>query len=572
MGHSAGRFALGAFFIAGASGEAMAAPRAQILYHEAIRPQVQQIAGHTRSMSFEAYGRQFNFQLNTNPAVQRAVPADRTDIEALRGQLDGLPKSWVRMTHTRSGWRGMISDGEELYAVEPASEVADSVVQPLADQSATASVVYRLKDTLLPDIAGLCQIVNTDGTPYVGSEEPQGRVTAKMLVQAITKDTTNNFPNGPDLELKVGVVADYEFYQKMSDDPEGAIIARWDIVDGIWSGQVGVKMSLAPLTILKSASEPFTKTDPNSLLQQLRSYRRSSSAQMATGVTHLMTGRDLDGNVVGISYMNSVCNGDSADSLSEGAHSTLISALVAAHELGHNFNAPHDGEKGACQSTASSYLMAPQINYSDQFSACSLTQINARIQTAACLVPYEAPDVRVEVPASLVGAVANATFTISFIARAIGDDPSNSVTANATLPTGMSFVNGTAAGGSCTAESGTVSCTLGNMAPQETRQIDLTLIGSIVGTSTATVAVASPNDYVSTNNSAQVTIQITAAPPPPTPPSPGTTANASSDVPSGGGGGGAIDLGLLSMLACTVGFTLRRRGGSQSERRGAVPG
>jgi hypothetical protein len=557
MRNPATRVALGALFIGGAVADAIAAPHAQILYHEAIRPQVQQVAGHTRSMSFEAYGRQFNFQLAPNPAVQRAVPADRTDIEALRGQLEGLPKSWVRMTHTRSGWRGLISDGEELYAVAPASEVADSVVQPLADSSASASVVYRLKDALLPDVAGHCRILNADGTPFIGSEvdAPQAQVTAKMLVQAITKDAVNNFPNGPDLELTVGVIADYEFYQRMSDDPEGAIIARWDIVDGIWSEQVGVKISLAPLTVLKSASEPFTRTDPNSLLGQVRTYRHSSSAQSATGVTHLMTGRDLDGNIVGISYMNSVCNGDSADSLSEGSHSTLESALIAAHELGHNFNAPHDGETGACQSTPQTYLMAPQINYSEQFSSCSLTQISARIKTASCLVPYEAPDVRVEVPNTLIGAVANATFTVSFVAHAVGDDASNSVTASAALPTGVSFVSATAAGGSCTSDSGTVSCTLGNMAAQETRQIDLTLTSNTVGTSTATVAVASPNDYVSTNNSAQVTLQISETTQAATSSS-GATASASN---ASSGGGGAIDSSLLSVLAGLVGFTRRLR-------------
>lgn len=550
MRNPAARVTLGVFFVAGAFCDAIAAPHAQILYHEAIRPQVKQIAGLTRSMSFEAYGRQFNFQLSANPAVQRAVPADRTDIEALRGQLEGLPKSWVRMTHTRSGWRGLISDGEELYAVEPANEVADSVVQPLADTSSSASVVYRLKDALLPDVAGHCLVLNADGTPYVGSDAdaPQAQVTAKMLVQAIARDAVNNFPSGPDLELTVGVVADYEFYQKMSDDPEGAIIARWDIVDGIWSEQVGVKISLAPLTVLKSASEPFTRTDPNSLLAQLRTYRKGTPAQLATGVSHLMTGRDLDGNVVGISYMNSVCNADTADSLSEGAHSTLESALIAAHELGHNFNAPHDGETGACQSTAQTYLMAPQINYSNQFSSCSLTQISARIKSASCLVPYQAPDVRVEVPNTLIGAVASETFTVSFVAHAVGDDASNSVTASATLPTGVNFVSATAAGGSCTSDAGTVSCTLGNMTPQETRQIDLTLTSNTVGTSTATVAVASPNDYVSTNNSAQVTIQITDTPKA----AATTTANAS----SGGGGGGAIDLALLSLLA---GLALRKR-------------
>ncbi len=235
-------------------------------------------------MSFEAYGRQFNFQLAANPAVQRAVPADRTDIEALRGQLEGLPGSWVRMTHTRSGWRGMISDGEELYAVEPANEVADSVVQPLADSSPAASVVYRLKDALLPDVAGYCLILNADGTPYVGSEvdAPQAQVTAKMLVQAITRDAVNNFPNGPDLELTVGVVADYEFYQR-SDDPEGAIIARWDIVDGIWSEQVGVKISLAPLTVLKTRERAIHPDGSQLPAAQLRTYRHSSSAQIGDG-------------------------------------------------------------------------------------------------------------------------------------------------------------------------------------------------------------------------------------------------------------------------------------------------
>ncbi len=506
-------------------------------------------------MTFEAYGRRFNFQLQPNEAVLRAVPAGRADIEPLRGQLEGQPRSWVRMTHTRTGWRGMIADGQELYAIEPAVDVAGAVVQPLADTSGTASVMYRLKDALLPDGPAFCQILNVDGSPYVGGDstaDPQSRATAQMLVNSIIKDAAT-FPNGPDLELTVGVVADYEFYQKFSDDPEGAIISRWDIVDGIWSAQVGVKMSLAPLTVLTAAKEPFTKTAPNDLLAQVRQYRGSHSAQLATGVTHLMTGRDLDGNIVGIAYMGSVCNGDTADSLSEGTHSTLESALIAAHELGHNFNSPHDGEAGACSTTPQTFLMAPQINYSEQFSNCSLQQIGARIKTAACLIPYEAPDVAIDLPATLVGAIADSAFTISFVAHAIGDDPSNDVTANASLPDNVSFQSATVAGGTCTGSDGTVSCTLGNMLPQETRQIDLTLVGGTVGTTTAILSVASPNDYVSTNNTAQVSIQISAAPPP----AATSTTTAPSAAPSGGGG--SFDLSVLGILAGAAGFAARRR-------------
>jgi hypothetical protein len=442
----------------------------------------------------------------------------------------------------------MFSDGQELYAIETAADVADSVVQPLADTIASAPVMYRLKDALLPDGPAYCQILNVDGSPYVGTDV-QGRVTAKTLLNSIVKDAVT-FPNGPDLELTVGVVADYEFYQTFSSDPEGAIISRWNIVDGIWSSQVGVKISLAPLTVLKTVSEPFTKTAPPDLLAQVRQYRGANSAQLATGVTHLMTGRKLDGDIVGIAYMDSVCNGNTADSLSEGTHSTLESALIAAHEIGHNFNAPHDGESGACSATPQTFLMAPKINYSDQFSSCSLVQINARIQTASCLVPYEAPDVEVELPATLVGAVVNSTFTVSFIAHAIGDDQSNAVTASASLPANVTVQSASVTNGTCTNDSGTVSCTLGNMLPQETRQIDLTLVGSTVGTTTAILSVASPNDSVSTNNSAQVSIQISAAAPSP------PIAYSSS---GGGGGGGGLDFSVLGVLASAAGFAARRR-------------
>src|SRR5882724_6936919 len=144
MGKSA-QLVLGVALACYAFSNATAAPGIKILYHEAIRPETQQVSGHTRSMTFEAYGRRFNFQLQPNEAVLRAVPAGRADIEPLRGQIEGQAQSWVRMTHTRSGWRGMISDGGELYAIEPAVDVASAVVQPLADTSATASVMYRLK-------------------------------------------------------------------------------------------------------------------------------------------------------------------------------------------------------------------------------------------------------------------------------------------------------------------------------------------------------------------------------------------------------------------------------------------
>ncbi len=552
------RLALGAVFACCAISGATAGPAFSILYHEAIRPESQRISGHTRALSFEAYGRHFSVHLQPNAAVSRAVPAGRADIEPLSGQLEGLPGSWVRLTHTRTGWHGLVSDGQELYAIEPAADVAGALVQPLRPGPGTA-VMYRLKDALVPAGPGFCEVLNADGTAYVGGDsvpppDSQGRVTAKAVFDSIVRDAGAS--TGPHLQMSLGVVADYQFYQNFSSDPEGEIVSRINVVDGIWSSQVGIKIALGPLTVLKTADEPFTVTDPTALLGQVRQYRGSHSEQMATGVTHLITGRDLDGDIVGISYMNSVCNGDTADSLSEGSHAALMSELIIAHELGHNFNAPHDGEAGACSTTPQTFLMAPKINFSSQFSSCSLQQIGARMKSAQCLTPYQAPDVAVELPATLVGAVANTPFTLSFTAQAVGDDPSTDVSAIANLPSSLTLQSATAAGGTCTVDGSSATCSLGKLMPQESRQIDLTVVGVNPGTSTAAVSVTSSNDSVVDNNSAQISIEVSTGPPAT---APVTSGSGGPDSGGGGGGGGSLDWRVLGLLAGAAGFAVRRR-------------
>jgi hypothetical protein len=558
------RRAVGAAIACLALTDAAAAPTFRILYHEAIHLDTRAAAGHTQGLAFDAYGRRFNLLLEPNEGIRRAVPRGRTDIEPLKGTLEGVTGSWVRMTRTRSGWRGMVSDGHELYAIEPASEVAGAVVQPLGVTPNSTPVMYRLADALLPLSGAYCEVVNAkgvvgadgvlaDAAALPSSPVPQGRITAKMLFDAIAADVASQ-SGGPSLKLIVGVVADYEFFQQFSNDPEGTIISRMDIVDGIWSSQVGVKISLAPLTVIQVADEPFTKTVPADLLAQVRKYRSGQPAQMATGVTHLMTGRDLDGDVVGISYQDAVCDGDAADSLSEGSHSTLMSALIAAHELGHNFNAPHDGVPGVCSTTPQTFLMAPQINFSTQFSDCSLQQIRARIQTAQCLIPYEAPDVAVELPATLIGASAESVFKLVFMAHAIGDDPSNDVSAIASLPAGLSLQSASATGGgTCTTDGTSVTCTLGTLAPDESREIDLSLAGT-AGSYSMPLAVASSNDNVVGNNSGQVAIQIS-----PADPAVAAASGSAGAVGGGSGGGGVVDFWVLGVLGGVVGAGVRRR-------------
>ncbi len=518
----------------------LAAPSFKVLYHESVKIETRAGGNGRKYMRLDAYGKRFELTLAPNEGIRAAVPPGRTDIEPLAGTVDGQTGSWVRITRTRAGWRGMLFDGHELYAIEPAADLADSLVQPLTASSPTAPVMYRLADALMSVEPGFCGTANADEAAAPGAT--QEKTTALKVFKAIAADLSAQSGSYPAERLMMGVVADYEF-ASLFDDPAGAIIARMDIVDGIFSTQVGVKISLAPVTLITTAQEPFTKTAAGDLLTQLKQFRASSPTQLALGVTHLMTGRDLDGDTVGIAYQGTVCNGATAASLSEGSLSTTMSALIAAHELGHNFNAPHDGVPGACANTPQTFLMAPRINGSNQFSSCSLQQMLARIKTAQCLTPYLPPDVSVSVPVAVVATTVGTPFTVSFSVNAAGDDASSDVAASATLPSGVSMQSATVAGGSCTTGAGTVTCSIGAMNPGEAREVDLQLTAGAAGTATLVLAVTSSNDSDSTNDSAQVTANTADSPP---------TATSTGPTNGGGGGGGRLDTGLLGFLALTL--------------------
>lgn len=484
----------------------------RILYHEPLRELRVDASG--RALGFEAYGRRFELRLERNESLRFVTPERMPGVEALRGTLAGVEGSWLRLTRTPSGLYGLIFDGRDYYAVEPAAEAEGEVVGPLAARG-TAPVIYRLADTLVPAGAASCGTVRHIHELGAAEAPP---VTAQQVLEGLGGSFGLQAATLPTRQLQATVVGDYELSQLpnfvgANGTAEQAIAVRMNVVDGIFAAQLGVKVVVAEARVFRDPNDPFTSTTSSStLLGELASWRQSTPGQSARGLTHLITGRELDGSTVGVAYVGGLCSPRFSAGLSQGNLSATNSALVIAHEMGHNFGASHDGEAGSpCESTASTFLMAARLNGSQTFSQCSIDSIRPRIAAAptSCLAVITVPDADIDAPAP-ARRLRGVAFDYTFNVRSIGALAIDGVTATVTLPAALTLNSSqVAGGGSCTAGSGgTLSCTLGSIPVQTSRAVTLNLRASQSGTAAVSILVAAPADAVSANNSAQVAFGI----------------------------------------------------------------
>jgi hypothetical protein len=474
---------------------------ARIVYLEPARAlQAKPTAGQGReNLSFEAFGKRFDLQLEPNARLSAAIPAGRTDLVALEGRITGLPGSWARLTRTRLGLSGLISDGREIYAVEPAREVA-SLADPSLAPPASGTVVYRLADAYIDPGAVSCGMI-ADGEPP----------TALTLYKALGTEIAPLAATVVDRQLDVAAVADYELFQAWGAATIDFMLARLNVVDGLFSAQVGIRIHVGSTFVYQTAQDPFTASSAPDLLQQLAGYRRTTMASQRLGLTHLMTGRELDETTVGIAYLDTVCSLQSA-SLTEarsGKLSAALISLVAAHEIGHNFGAPHDGEAGkVCAATSpTAYLMAPTLSTANtQFSQCSLAEIAQRVAAAQCLSPVDQVDAEIVAPVASARHGIGVNYSLTFNVRSIGTRDAVATSARFAIPPGTTLESVNAAGGDCTVIDRQASCSLGTLPSGAARTITLSLTGNVVGTETLSADVIALNDGSAANDGTSVEI------------------------------------------------------------------
>jgi len=498
-----------------------------------------------RSLYFRAFGRDFQLDLAPNVQLGPAPPG----VQPEAGAIPGMPGSWVRLTREGGNLTGLIFDGSEYFGIEPVASLV-TVLEPDVPQPEGGNMIYRLSDLLIDPQAMSCTAPETAPGATSDGGQPASAATA---LRALGTELAAAAATGPGYRVHIAPVADYEFASRFGSSAGTEMIARLNIADGIFRSQVGVNLVADAAIVFTANSPPYplTSGDAYTLLRQISDYRRDSST--GAGITHLFSNKTFANLTVGLAWQDAVCYPREGASLSTSAGlTTVLSGLVAAHEIGHNFGAPHDGETpGPCASTPETYLMAPVISGSSDFSACSLGRIAVTIQNSltrfpSCLTPIASFDVAVLPPASAStdpGIEANLPIRV----QNQGSQPASTLSLLVQVPAALQITGADTATGQCSIGAGDVSCGSPDLAVGATWEVQLRVKGSTQGSYTINASVSAAVDDSPGNNQQGFTLTVG---------NPAAAAGGGGGSGGGGGGGGAADvLSLLGLLA----LALRRR-------------
>jgi len=334
------------------------------------------------AMQIRAFGRLFSLELTPNAELMAALPARRreraTDGDVfLKGSLSGRPGSWVRLNRIDGQFSGGFFDGRELYLIDSAAGLVRQQQRAAADD---ATIVFRFSDLELPIHIDEGAVATPSGATADATADYGEFVTHLQEVAALEGDAMFAMP--------VTIVSDVEFSNRHGSNTASVVLGRINFIDGIYSNQLGVGIALWHHEIL-SSNGSLTATDSSELLGQFRTFMTGGdgSALPFKGLAHLLTGRNLDGGTVGIAYLNVLCSNSFGFGVDQNLSNDTTSALVLAHELGHNFAARHDNDEESCPAETIAGIMSSSINGSQKFSDCSLAAMGPALDdAAACLV------------------------------------------------------------------------------------------------------------------------------------------------------------------------------------------
>ena len=479
-------------------------------------------------LSFNAYGRQFELQLESNDRIASPALLQKAgSLRLMRGSLKNVPGSWARLSSVDGRLQGMIWDGSQLFMIEPAAAVRDMIVPPSV-VAAGETVIFRLADTSIANGTLTCDSVSGGHSIDSGRAKPQsGQQAYDAMLQELKGRAVGMQAPSATKRLQISTIGDAAFRAQYSSDEEARqqILIRINEVDGIFSAApLNVAIQATSVDVSAAATQGLSSSsEASTLLDSLALLRESSAELNSRGLTHLFTGRDLvragntnDTTPVGIAFTRALCDKKFGVGLTEARmFNPGYEALITAHEIGHNFGAIHDGDPSkdgvpsaqACP--AGQFLMSPSIVPNEQrFSQCSIDAIQPRIPLASCITDLPPADLAVPANLGTFHGPRTRAFDVFLPVTNVGGLTATGAEVEIVIPPSLVIDDASVPGGSCTSGAGTITCTLNPIDGGATQQIQMTLRGSTLGSNSVSAQITFAGDAQAANNSGDGTIVI----------------------------------------------------------------
>lgn len=282
-------------------------------------------------------------------------------IRTYQGMLSGVEGTKIAASVSEAGQvRAWIQMPDEIWAVQPLSDVAPGINPDL-------HVVYRTSDILPGDWK-----CGADEEPFEHMLHGVPGVLSPNLITLITE---------------VAFDADTEFYNLNGSSVSATIAdieSTMNAVELIYLNESDIGYDIGRI-IVRTGADPYSSTSSGTLLTQFRSEWTTNQAGVPRDVAHLMTGKNLDGSIIGIAYLNGVCSFSSGYGVSQSRFSGNFASRVAltAHELGHNWSANHCNGQSDCSIMCSTLGGCTRVL--DRFGVSSENAIASWANSVGCL-------------------------------------------------------------------------------------------------------------------------------------------------------------------------------------------
>ena len=340
---------------------------------------------------------------------------NKVDIKFYRGEIVGHPDSQVTLSKVGDKLQGLAFFYDQYYEIDGSmSSLSNQFSAPMqSSQVDVTDMAERMTQEMCPihtqehhDMhmtAMATMSMNTSGSPPVAFAVGNVNLVADV---ALVLDPQYVLVHGGANNAVVKALqaldqADMFYRQaKPAVGAGGLGIALNNVSINVYANALpfGVADIIDPAPSLLNGNQP--EIDATAYLNRIQANGAALFGNLRT-VGAMFTGYDLDDAVVGdgvagLAFLSSSCS-TLGVSVSEGWGTDAASAVIAAHEIGHNFGSCHDGDPivnaalNICPISSvgcpanGPYIMAPFVNpAATQFSSCSIANIDSHINVQTC--------------------------------------------------------------------------------------------------------------------------------------------------------------------------------------------